>query len=157
MLMKMVLDAIKSIVIYFFLGLCVFTSFLLCHKVRQLFSLIWLFSANTILFLYTITGARGLLWSRHTRVLEGHYPNSYHGQCLYLPLSSKFMPLYPLIFWRILHKQVCNPSIQFMIYESSLKYLRAKRTANKSGFKNVTALEVHVSFNTGTAWFFMSI
>ncbi|RWR78345.1 peroxisomal nicotinamide adenine dinucleotide carrier-like protein isoform X1 [Cinnamomum micranthum f. kanehirae] len=37
---------------------------------------------------------------------------------------------------------VCNPSIQFMIYESSLKYLRAKRTANKSGFKNVTALEI---------------
>lgn len=72
-------------------------------------------------------------------------------------IKFKFMPLYLLIFWRILHKQVCNPSIQFMIYESSLKYLRAKRTANKSGFKNVTALEVQVSFNTGTAWFFKSI
>ncbi|KAF9686544.1 hypothetical protein SADUNF_Sadunf02G0000300 [Salix dunnii] len=37
---------------------------------------------------------------------------------------------------------VCNPSIQFMIYESSLKHLRAKRFANKQGYKNVTALEV---------------
>ncbi|KAF3446970.1 hypothetical protein FNV43_RR12150 [Rhamnella rubrinervis] len=37
---------------------------------------------------------------------------------------------------------VCNPSIQFMIYESSLKHLRAKRAANKQGLKNITALEV---------------
>lgn len=37
---------------------------------------------------------------------------------------------------------VCNPSIQFMIYESSLKHLRAKRAANKQGLTNVTALEV---------------
>ncbi|XP_057974621.1 peroxisomal nicotinamide adenine dinucleotide carrier-like isoform X2 [Malania oleifera] len=37
---------------------------------------------------------------------------------------------------------VCNPSIQFMIYESSLKHLRAKRATNKQGLKNVTALEV---------------
>lgn len=37
---------------------------------------------------------------------------------------------------------VCNPSIQFMIYETSLKHLRAKRTANKQGVKTVTALEV---------------
>ncbi|CAK9178251.1 unnamed protein product [Ilex paraguariensis] len=37
---------------------------------------------------------------------------------------------------------VCNPSIQFMIYESSLKHLKAKRTANKQGLKNATALEV---------------
>ncbi|KAJ8772577.1 hypothetical protein K2173_027754 [Erythroxylum novogranatense] len=37
---------------------------------------------------------------------------------------------------------VCNPSIQFMIYETSLKHLRAKRYANKQGYKNVTALEV---------------
>ncbi|CAK7345930.1 unnamed protein product [Dovyalis caffra] len=37
---------------------------------------------------------------------------------------------------------VCNPSIQFMIYESLLKNLRAKRSADKQGFKNVTALEV---------------
>ncbi|XP_061966774.1 peroxisomal nicotinamide adenine dinucleotide carrier-like isoform X1 [Populus nigra] len=37
---------------------------------------------------------------------------------------------------------VCNPSIQFMIYESSSKHLRAKRSANKQGYKNVTALEV---------------
>lgn len=37
---------------------------------------------------------------------------------------------------------VCNPSIQFMIYETSLKRLRAKRTANKHGVKPVTALEV---------------
>ena len=38
--------------------------------------------------------------------------------------------------------QVCNPSIQFMIYETSLKRLQAKRTANKHGVKPVTALEV---------------
>ncbi|XP_015880005.1 peroxisomal nicotinamide adenine dinucleotide carrier [Ziziphus jujuba] len=37
---------------------------------------------------------------------------------------------------------VCNPSIQFMIYETSLKHLRAKRAANKWGSKRVTALEV---------------
>ena len=143
--------------LYFFSWFMCFHFIFVMPQSRQLFSLIWLFSANTISFLYFITGARGLLWSRHTRILEGHYPDSYHGQCLCLPLSFKFMPLYLLIFWRILHKQVCNPSIQFMIYESSLKYLRAKRTANRSGFKNVTALEVQVSFNTGTAWFFKSI
>ncbi|KAK1317054.1 Peroxisomal nicotinamide adenine dinucleotide carrier [Acorus calamus] len=37
---------------------------------------------------------------------------------------------------------VCNPSIQFMIYETSLKKLRFRRAANKRGSKNVTALEV---------------
>ncbi|XP_038685516.1 peroxisomal nicotinamide adenine dinucleotide carrier-like isoform X2 [Tripterygium wilfordii] len=37
---------------------------------------------------------------------------------------------------------VCNPSIQFMIYESSLKRIRAKRVANDQGLKNATALEV---------------
>ncbi|KAH9759912.1 hypothetical protein KPL71_017102 [Citrus sinensis] len=37
---------------------------------------------------------------------------------------------------------VCNPSIQFMIYEGSLKHLRSKRAANKHGLKNVSALEV---------------
>ncbi|XP_021296909.1 peroxisomal nicotinamide adenine dinucleotide carrier-like isoform X2 [Herrania umbratica] len=38
---------------------------------------------------------------------------------------------------------VCNPSIQFTIYESSLKRLKEKRAANnKHGLKNVTALEV---------------
>ncbi|KAK7273687.1 hypothetical protein RIF29_14746 [Crotalaria pallida] len=37
---------------------------------------------------------------------------------------------------------VCNPSIQFMIYESSLKRLRAKRSAKNQGDKSVTALEV---------------
>lgn len=37
---------------------------------------------------------------------------------------------------------VCNPSIQFMIYESSLKYLKAKRTARQYGLRHVTALEV---------------
>ncbi|XP_004300061.1 PREDICTED: peroxisomal nicotinamide adenine dinucleotide carrier-like isoform X1 [Fragaria vesca subsp. vesca] len=37
---------------------------------------------------------------------------------------------------------VCNPSIQFMIYEGSLKRLRAKRAASKQGKKNITALEV---------------
>ncbi|KAF3771877.1 Peroxisomal nicotinamide adenine dinucleotide carrier [Nymphaea thermarum] len=38
---------------------------------------------------------------------------------------------------------VCNPSIQFMIYETSLKYLKAKRqVSSKHQFKNVTALEV---------------
>ncbi|EYU32812.1 hypothetical protein ABFS82_14G048100 [Erythranthe guttata] len=36
---------------------------------------------------------------------------------------------------------VCNPSIQFMIYESLLKRLRSKRSANKQGSVNVTALE----------------
>ncbi|KAM0964197.1 hypothetical protein ACFX13_023514 [Malus domestica] len=37
---------------------------------------------------------------------------------------------------------VCNPSIQFMIYESSLKHLKTKRAARKQGSKNITALEV---------------
>ncbi|KAH7566953.1 hypothetical protein ACOSP7_011403 [Xanthoceras sorbifolium] len=37
---------------------------------------------------------------------------------------------------------VCNPSIQFMIYESSLKHLRGKRAASKQGLKTVSALEV---------------
>ncbi|GAB4847740.1 hypothetical protein Ancab_026802 [Ancistrocladus abbreviatus] len=37
---------------------------------------------------------------------------------------------------------VCNPSIQFMIYETSLKSLKDKRAADKQGSKNVTALEV---------------
>lgn len=37
---------------------------------------------------------------------------------------------------------VCNPSIQFMIYETSLKRLKEKRSANKHGLKNVSALEV---------------
>ncbi|WOL19510.1 peroxisomal nicotinamide adenine dinucleotide carrier-like [Canna indica] len=37
---------------------------------------------------------------------------------------------------------VCNPSIQFMIYETSLKHLRSKRSRTKPGEKNVTALEV---------------
>ncbi|GLT35336.1 hypothetical protein SLA2020_098010 [Shorea laevis] len=39
---------------------------------------------------------------------------------------------------------VCNPSIQFMIYETSLKRLKAKRAANKHGLKSVSALEVFV-------------
>ncbi|KAL2560114.1 hypothetical protein AAZV13_20G003600 [Glycine max] len=37
---------------------------------------------------------------------------------------------------------VCNPSIQFMIYESSLKHLRAKRAAKKQGNTSISALEV---------------
>ncbi|XP_061346992.1 peroxisomal nicotinamide adenine dinucleotide carrier-like [Gastrolobium bilobum] len=37
---------------------------------------------------------------------------------------------------------VCNPSIQFMIYESTLKHIRAKRSAKKQGDTSVTALEV---------------
>ncbi|XP_073012361.1 peroxisomal nicotinamide adenine dinucleotide carrier-like [Typha latifolia] len=37
---------------------------------------------------------------------------------------------------------VCNPSIQFMIYETSIKHLQTKRLAIKSGIKNLTALEV---------------
>ncbi|XP_043723667.1 peroxisomal nicotinamide adenine dinucleotide carrier-like [Telopea speciosissima] len=37
---------------------------------------------------------------------------------------------------------VCNPSIQFMIYESLLKHLRAKRVARKQNSKGVSALEV---------------
>ncbi|XP_027090918.1 peroxisomal nicotinamide adenine dinucleotide carrier-like isoform X5 [Coffea eugenioides] len=36
---------------------------------------------------------------------------------------------------------VCNPSIQFMIYETSLKHLRATRGTNKKAVKSVTALE----------------
>lgn len=39
---------------------------------------------------------------------------------------------------------VCNPSIQFMIYETLLKHLKAKRNANKHGYKNTTALEVFI-------------
>ncbi|KAM7509074.1 hypothetical protein LguiA_019527 [Lonicera macranthoides] len=39
---------------------------------------------------------------------------------------------------------VCNPSIQFMIYESLLKRLRAKHAA-KQGSKNISALEVFLS------------
>lgn len=38
---------------------------------------------------------------------------------------------------------VCNPSIQFMIYETSLKYLKNKR-ADKKISSNVTALEVFI-------------
>ncbi|XP_042445997.1 peroxisomal nicotinamide adenine dinucleotide carrier-like isoform X2 [Zingiber officinale] len=37
---------------------------------------------------------------------------------------------------------VCNPSIQFMIYETSLKHLRKKRSGNGNGVKDVTALQV---------------
>ncbi|XP_010680236.2 peroxisomal nicotinamide adenine dinucleotide carrier [Beta vulgaris subsp. vulgaris] len=37
---------------------------------------------------------------------------------------------------------VCNPSIQFMIYETSLRSLKEKRTTNKHGVKQITALEV---------------
>ncbi|KDP36704.1 hypothetical protein JCGZ_07995 [Jatropha curcas] len=37
---------------------------------------------------------------------------------------------------------VCNPSIQFMIYETSLKHLRARRSASKRGYKYPTALQV---------------
>ncbi|KAJ0077196.1 hypothetical protein Patl1_36598 [Pistacia atlantica] len=37
---------------------------------------------------------------------------------------------------------VCNPSIQFMIYEGSQKHLRAKRAAKNQRFKNLSALEV---------------
>ncbi|CAM8883530.1 unnamed protein product [Rhodiola kirilowii] len=36
---------------------------------------------------------------------------------------------------------VCNPSIQFMIYESSLKHLRAKGQLRKSDLTNVSAME----------------
>uniref|UniRef100_A0A7C8ZF17 Uncharacterized protein n=1 Tax=Opuntia streptacantha TaxID=393608 RepID=A0A7C8ZF17_OPUST len=39
---------------------------------------------------------------------------------------------------------VCNPSIQFMIYETSMKSLREKRAANNHGKKEITALEVFV-------------
>ncbi|CAA0829040.1 Peroxisomal nicotinamide adenine dinucleotide carrier, partial [Striga hermonthica] len=37
---------------------------------------------------------------------------------------------------------VCNPSIQFMIYESLLKRLRTKKIANKRGSTNISAMEV---------------
>lgn len=39
---------------------------------------------------------------------------------------------------------VCNPSIQFMIYESLLKRLKAKRALNKHNLENVSAIEVFV-------------
>jgi len=39
---------------------------------------------------------------------------------------------------------VCNPSIQFMIYESLLKRLKAKRALNKHSLENVSAIEVFV-------------
>ncbi|KAG6470072.1 hypothetical protein ZIOFF_071124 [Zingiber officinale] len=39
---------------------------------------------------------------------------------------------------------VCNPSIQFMIYETSLKHLRKKRSGNGNGVKDVTALQVYI-------------
>ncbi|KAK6145008.1 hypothetical protein DH2020_021828 [Rehmannia glutinosa] len=37
---------------------------------------------------------------------------------------------------------VCNPSIQFMIYESLLKRLRTKRSAIKQGPTNIKAMEI---------------
>lgn len=37
---------------------------------------------------------------------------------------------------------VCNPSIQFMIYESLLKRLKAKRALNNHSVENVSAIEV---------------
>jgi adenine nucleotide transporter 17 len=37
---------------------------------------------------------------------------------------------------------VCNPSIQFMIYESLLKHVTAKRAADKRGLKTVSSGEV---------------
>lgn len=37
---------------------------------------------------------------------------------------------------------VCNPSIQFMIYESSIKHLKKKRADNKQSSTKVSALEV---------------
>ncbi|XP_051142363.1 peroxisomal nicotinamide adenine dinucleotide carrier-like [Andrographis paniculata] len=37
---------------------------------------------------------------------------------------------------------VCNPSIQFMIYESLLKRLRARRAAGRKGSINITAMEI---------------
>ncbi|XP_043702685.1 peroxisomal nicotinamide adenine dinucleotide carrier-like [Telopea speciosissima] len=40
---------------------------------------------------------------------------------------------------------VCNPSIQFMIYESLLKHLKAKRAATKQSSKGVSALEVFLA------------
>ncbi|KAI3829545.1 hypothetical protein L1987_03671 [Smallanthus sonchifolius] len=39
---------------------------------------------------------------------------------------------------------VCNPSIQFMIYETSLKYLKSKRADKKQSSSKVSALEVFV-------------
>ncbi|KAH6766545.1 Mitochondrial substrate carrier family protein [Perilla frutescens var. hirtella] len=37
---------------------------------------------------------------------------------------------------------VCNPSIQFMIYESLLKHMRSKRSAKKQDSTNIKALEI---------------
>ncbi|KZV39820.1 peroxisomal nicotinamide adenine dinucleotide carrier [Dorcoceras hygrometricum] len=50
-------------------------------------------------------------------------------------------------FWKgiiptLIMASVCNPSIQFMIYESLLKHLRSKRSSTKQGLKNITALEI---------------
>lgn len=49
--------------------------------------------------------------------------------------TSQVVPL-------IVYKQVCNPSIQFMIYESLLKHVTAKRAADKRGLKTVSSGEV---------------
>ncbi|XP_026662326.2 peroxisomal nicotinamide adenine dinucleotide carrier-like isoform X2 [Phoenix dactylifera] len=48
-------------------------------------------------------------------------------------------------FWKGLMPtliMVCNPSIQFMIYETSLKRLQSKHSENKRGMKNITPFEV---------------
>eukprot|EP01018_Ginkgo_biloba_P028671 Gb_13401 [translate_table: standard] len=37
---------------------------------------------------------------------------------------------------------VSNPSMQFMLYETLLKHLSAKRALNKKSLKNVTAMEI---------------
>lgn len=46
----------------------------------------------------------------------------------------------------IVYKQVCNPSIQFMIYESLLKHVTAKRAADKRGLKTVSSGKVFYIF-----------
>lgn len=39
--------------------------------------------------------------------------------------------------------QVCNPSIQFMIYETLAKRLQSKRSGKQLTKRNLTAVEVH--------------
>ena len=78
---------------------------------------------------------------RHMKFI--HHPNTYHGQS-YLVTELILHELSELLqlLLKVNTYQVCNPSIQFMIYETSLKHLRAKRAENKQGLKTVTALEV---------------
>ena len=115
--------------------------------------ILWILSTRTwclshVLFL---SGPRGLCWSRNYWVLEGHCSNTHYGQLISNDIlySRATLILIFVVFFSGIHVddkwlcgQVCNPSIQFMIYESSLKHLKARRAASKKGSKSPTALEV---------------